>query len=95
MSKFEVLQRVLVSCATVLMDECMLQAMREAKSGVYCGPLRLLAMEVFDSVNQQVASHRLCTICICMYMFQWYKSVGLAQRMQATILLPCKGRTTH
>lgn len=30
--------------------------MREAKSGVYCGPLRLLAMEVFDSVNQQVAS---------------------------------------
>lgn len=29
--------------------------MREAKSGVYCGPLRLLAMEVFDSVNQQVA----------------------------------------
>ena len=34
----------------------MLQAMREAKSGTYCGPLRLLAMEVFDSVNQQVAS---------------------------------------
>lgn len=33
-----------------------LQAMREAKTGVYCGPLRLLAMEVFDSVNQQVAS---------------------------------------
>ena len=33
------------------------QAMREAKSGIYCGPLRLLAMEVFDSVNQQVGPH--------------------------------------
>ena len=35
----------------------MFQAMREANSGVYCGPLRLLAMEVFDSVNQQVWRH--------------------------------------
>ena len=30
------------------------QAMKEAETGIYCGPLRLLAMEVFDSVNQEV-----------------------------------------
>ncbi|KAL0044525.1 hypothetical protein WJX82_011160 [Trebouxia sp. C0006] len=30
-----------------------LKAMKEAKTGIYCGPLRLLAMEVFDSVNQE------------------------------------------
>ena len=28
-----------------------LQAMRAAESGVYCGPLRLLAMEVYDELN--------------------------------------------
>ncbi|KAI7846490.1 hypothetical protein COHA_000025 [Chlorella ohadii] len=28
-----------------------LQAMRAAQSGVYCGPLRLLAMEVYDTCN--------------------------------------------
>ncbi len=28
-----------------------LRAMKSAASGVYCGPLRLLAMEVFDSCN--------------------------------------------
>ena len=28
--------------------------MKEAETGIYCGPLRLLAMEVFDSVNQEV-----------------------------------------
>ena len=28
-----------------------LQAMRAAASGVYCGPLRLLAMEIYDSCN--------------------------------------------
>ena len=28
-----------------------LAAMRRAKSGVYCGPLRLLAMEVYDELN--------------------------------------------
>ena len=33
---------------------CLLQAMKEAETGLYCGPLRLLAMEVFDSVNQEV-----------------------------------------
>ena len=27
------------------------QAMRAAASGVYCGPLRLLAMEVYDELN--------------------------------------------
>jgi hypothetical protein len=30
-----------------------LQAMRAAKSGVYCGPLRLLAMEVYDTCNAE------------------------------------------
>lgn len=63
----------------------MIQAMREAKSGVYCGPLRLLAMEVFDSVNQQVAS-RLCTTRSCMHLFH-YNSAALAHTMQAAILL--------
>ena len=29
----------------------LLQALRAAKSGVYCGPLRLLAMEVYDQLN--------------------------------------------
>lgn len=28
-----------------------LRAMRSAASGVYCGPLRLLAMEVYDELN--------------------------------------------
>ncbi len=28
-----------------------LRAMRAAPSGVYCGPLRLLAMEVYDELN--------------------------------------------
>lgn len=28
-----------------------LQAMRSAQSGIYCGPLRLLAMEVYDTFN--------------------------------------------
>ena len=28
-----------------------LQAMRAARSGVYCGPLRLLAMEIYDELN--------------------------------------------
>ena len=63
----------------------MVQAMKEANSGVYCGPLRLLAMEVYDSVNQQVASHRLCPGGTCMCMFQSYKSAVLAQRMQAAV----------
>ena len=40
--------------STQLLDACTLQAMKEAKTGIYCGPLRLLAMEVFDSVNQEV-----------------------------------------
>ena len=31
-----------------------MQAMKAAKSGLYCGPLRLLAMEVYDSINQEV-----------------------------------------
>lgn len=30
-----------------------LQAMSQAGTGVYCGPLRLLAMEVYDSLNAQ------------------------------------------
>ena len=28
-----------------------LVAMQKAESGVYCGPLRLLAMEIFDRTN--------------------------------------------
>lgn len=30
-----------------------LQAMQRAETGVYCGPLRLLAMEVYDTCNQK------------------------------------------
>lgn len=30
---------------------CLLQALKAAPTGVYCGPLRLLAMEVYDSLN--------------------------------------------
>lgn len=29
-----------------------LQALRRAQSGAYCGPLRLLALEVADSLNE-------------------------------------------
>lgn len=29
-----------------------LQALLKARSGVYCGPLRLLAVEVFERVNE-------------------------------------------
>lgn len=36
-----------------------LQAMCEAQSGVYCGPLRLLAMEVYDDLN---ASGTFCNL---------------------------------
>lgn len=33
---------------------CMdLQAMAKAQTGLYCAPLRLLAMEVYDSLNAQ------------------------------------------
>lgn len=45
--------RIGVICTQVF-HACTLQAMKEAKTGIYCGPLRLLAMEVFDSVNQEV-----------------------------------------
>lgn len=30
-----------------------LQALKAAKSGVYCGPLRLLAMEIYDRLNAE------------------------------------------
>ncbi len=30
-----------------------LQALRAAKRGVYCGPLRLLAMEVYETLNTE------------------------------------------
>jgi len=43
-----------------------LQAMKEAETGIYCGPLRLLAMEVFDSVNQEVCHPPHClTAVVC------------------------------
>ena len=29
------------------------QAMSKAQTGLYCGPLRLLAMEVYDTLNAQ------------------------------------------
>ncbi len=29
------------------------QAMKAAEEGVYCGPLRLLAMEVYDECNAE------------------------------------------
>ena len=32
---------------------CMGQALRKAKNGVYCGPLRLLAMEVAEQLNAE------------------------------------------
>jgi len=38
-----------------------LTAMRGASSGVYCGPLRLLAMEVYDSCNSDGTSCNLVT----------------------------------
>lgn len=31
--------------------QCPVQAMKQASSGLYCGPLRLLAMEVYDELN--------------------------------------------
>ncbi|KAA0154787.1 hypothetical protein FNF29_02316 [Cafeteria roenbergensis] len=38
-----------------------LQRLREGKQGVYCGPLRLLALEVYESLNQQGAITNLVT----------------------------------
>ena len=38
--------------------------MKEAKTGIYCGPLRLLAMEVFDSVNQEVCHPPHCCTAV-------------------------------
>ncbi len=38
-----------------------LQRLREGKQGVYCGPLRLLALEVYVSLNQQGAITNLVT----------------------------------
>ena len=37
--------------------------MKEAKTGIYFGPLRLLAMEVFDSVNQEVCHPPHTAVC--------------------------------
>ena len=37
--------------------------MKEAETGLYCGPLRLLAMEVFDSVNQEVGRPEHVSVC--------------------------------
>ncbi len=34
--------------------------MRDAKSGVYCGPLRMLAVEVHQKMNEQVKSLSVC-----------------------------------
>lgn len=38
-----------------------LQRLREGEQGVYCGPLRLLALEVYESLNQQGAITNLVT----------------------------------
>ena len=53
---------ILVACLQLLTlwfflaktEDLVHQAMKAASSGLYCGPLRLLAMEVYDSINQQV-----------------------------------------
>lgn len=69
-----------------------LRAMSAAPSGVYCGPLRLLAMEVFDACNREGtycslitgqerrevpgASHVACTVEMC----------ALAQRVDVAVI---------
>lgn len=50
---------VLVSSAFVVTTNSDKQAMREAPTGLYCGPLRLLAMEVYDELN---ASGTFCNL---------------------------------
>lgn len=54
------------------------QAMQAADSGVYCGPLRLLAMEVFDSCNSNG------TIC-SLYTGQERKEVQGARHAACTV----------
>lgn len=38
-----------------------LQRLKEAKSGVYCGPLRLLAVQCFEELNMQGVPTNLIT----------------------------------
>ncbi|KAG6550511.1 hypothetical protein Mapa_007879 [Marchantia paleacea] len=68
-----------------------LKRLMEAQSGIYCSPLRLLAMEVFDTVNMQgvycnlhtgqekkdvpFANHLACTIEMCYLNKQWEVAV--------------------
>ena len=39
------------SCPSAADDGTCCQALKAAKSGIYCGPLRLLAMEIYDQLN--------------------------------------------
>lgn len=41
------------------------QALRQAKSGIYCSPLRLLAMEVYDQLNSDGLYCSLLTGACC------------------------------
>ncbi|KAL2623078.1 hypothetical protein R1flu_003283 [Riccia fluitans] len=68
-----------------------LKRLMESQSGIYCSPLRLLAMEVFDTVNMQgvycnlhtgqekkdvpFANHLSCTIEMCYINRQWEVAV--------------------
>jgi hypothetical protein len=69
-----------------------LAAMRAAKSGMYCGPLRLLAMEVYDELNAggtfcnlttgALAPASTCNLitgvgtCVYMYLHHWCADAG-------------------
>ncbi|CAM6087359.1 unnamed protein product [Calypogeia fissa] len=73
-----------------------LKRFMEASSGIYCSPLRLLAMEVFDTVNMQgvycnlhtgqekkdvpFANHLACTVEMCYLTRQW--EVAVIDEMQ-------------
>lgn len=46
-----------------------MQRFLEAKSGIYCGPLKLLAMEIFQKSNEKVSTIRCRQECFLSFQF--------------------------
>ena len=46
-----------------------LERYRTAKSGVYCGPLKLLAVEVFDKTNSFVSSTFIYALVVVSFLY--------------------------
>ena len=68
------------------------QAMKRAKSGVYCGPLRLLAMEVYDVLN---ASGTFCDLITGVMLCSALLSMLLVRVWASHMFNPSHLRAVH